>query len=213
MADLHHLGRGARAGGGRPTCWSGSTWPTRPAKPASTYSGGMRRRLDLAMTLVGDPRRDLPRRADHRARPAQPRGHVADRPRPGRRRRHDLPHHAVPGRGRPARRPDRRAATTAGSSPRARRTSSSGASPAGTSGCSSPTRASSNRPPRALARAVPDDDALTLRVPERRQRPRRCRPCSTGSTARRRGRRADRPHPRPRRRLPRPHRATPSTRR
>jgi len=25
-------------------------------KPASTYSGGMRRRLDLAMTLVGDPR-------------------------------------------------------------------------------------------------------------------------------------------------------------
>ncbi len=26
------------------------------AKPASTYSGGMRRRLDLAMTLVGDPR-------------------------------------------------------------------------------------------------------------------------------------------------------------
>src|SRR4029079_11587213 len=26
------------------------------AKPAMTYSGGMRRRLDLAMTLVGDPR-------------------------------------------------------------------------------------------------------------------------------------------------------------
>jgi ABC-2 type transport system ATP-binding protein len=26
------------------------------AKPASTYSGGMRRKLDLAMTLVGDPR-------------------------------------------------------------------------------------------------------------------------------------------------------------
>ncbi|MEV0679651.1 ATP-binding cassette domain-containing protein [Actinosynnema sp. NPDC050436] len=26
------------------------------ARPASTYSGGMRRRLDLAMTLVGDPR-------------------------------------------------------------------------------------------------------------------------------------------------------------
>lgn len=25
-------------------------------KPASTYSGGMKRRLDLAMTLVGDPR-------------------------------------------------------------------------------------------------------------------------------------------------------------
>jgi ABC-2 type transport system ATP-binding protein len=26
------------------------------SKPASTYSGGMRRRLDLAMTLVGEPR-------------------------------------------------------------------------------------------------------------------------------------------------------------
>src|SRR4029079_19080976 len=26
------------------------------AKPAMTYSGGMRRRLDLAMTLVGEPR-------------------------------------------------------------------------------------------------------------------------------------------------------------
>ena len=28
----------------------------RPRKPVSTYSGGMRRRLDLAMTLVGEPR-------------------------------------------------------------------------------------------------------------------------------------------------------------
>ena len=26
------------------------------SKPVSTYSGGMRRRLDLAMTLIGDPR-------------------------------------------------------------------------------------------------------------------------------------------------------------
>ncbi len=55
MADLHHLGRADRrrraaalldqfdlAGAGR--------------KPVSTYSGGMRRRLDLAMTLVGSPR-------------------------------------------------------------------------------------------------------------------------------------------------------------
>jgi ABC-2 type transport system ATP-binding protein len=54
MADLHHLGKAA----GR----------TRVAelierfgladaagKPALSYSGGMRRRLDLAMTLVGDP--------------------------------------------------------------------------------------------------------------------------------------------------------------
>jgi ABC-2 type transport system ATP-binding protein len=55
MADLHHLGwadgrrraaglldRFDLAGAGRQT--------------AATYSGGMRRRLDLAMTLIGDPR-------------------------------------------------------------------------------------------------------------------------------------------------------------
>ena len=54
MADLHHLG-GPRAGGASPSCWSGSTSSRRP-KPAATYSGGMRRRLDLAMTLMGDPR-------------------------------------------------------------------------------------------------------------------------------------------------------------
>src|SRR5258708_3577365 len=55
MADLHHLGR--------------SRGPRRAAalldrfdlvdaarKTPATYSGGMRRRLDLAMTLVGDPR-------------------------------------------------------------------------------------------------------------------------------------------------------------
>jgi ABC-2 type transport system ATP-binding protein len=29
-------------------------------RPASTYSGGMRRRLDLAMTLVGEPRLIFP---------------------------------------------------------------------------------------------------------------------------------------------------------
>ena len=54
MADLNHLGKeeGRRGGGAaravRPR--------RRRAKPAMTYSGGMRRRLDLAMTLVGDPR-------------------------------------------------------------------------------------------------------------------------------------------------------------
>ena len=41
---------------GRPSCWSGSTSP-RPAggRAESTWSGGMRRRLDLAAGLVGDP--------------------------------------------------------------------------------------------------------------------------------------------------------------
>ena len=55
------------------------------------------------------PAHHLPRRADHRPRPAQPPHDVADHPRARGRRRHDLPHHPVPGRGRPARRPDRRA--------------------------------------------------------------------------------------------------------
>ncbi len=37
---------------GRASCWSGSTWPTRPGARVKTYSGGMRRRLDLAASLV-----------------------------------------------------------------------------------------------------------------------------------------------------------------
>jgi ABC-2 type transport system ATP-binding protein len=55
MADLHHLGR--TDGRRRVTELLGRFDLTEAAgKPASTYSGGMRRRLDLAMTLVGTPR-------------------------------------------------------------------------------------------------------------------------------------------------------------
>ncbi len=55
MADLHHLSRGE----GRRVAAEllerfGLTEAAK--KPASTYSGGMKRRLDIAMTLVGDPR-------------------------------------------------------------------------------------------------------------------------------------------------------------
>ena len=67
-----------------------------------------------------DPRADpgLPRRADHRARPAGPRQPLAAHRRPARAaRRHRLPHHPLPRRGRRAERPDRRSSTTAGSSP------------------------------------------------------------------------------------------------
>ncbi len=54
MADLHHLGRAA---GRRRTADLLEQFDLVDAagKPASTYSGGMRRRLDLAMTLVGTP--------------------------------------------------------------------------------------------------------------------------------------------------------------
>ncbi|WP_370179260.1 ATP-binding cassette domain-containing protein [Rhodococcus wratislaviensis] len=55
MADLHHLGRDA----GRERAaelLAQFDLAEAGAKPAGSYSGGMRRRLDLAMTLVGDPR-------------------------------------------------------------------------------------------------------------------------------------------------------------
>ena len=55
MADLRHLGR--HAGQRRVTELLEQFDLTDAAdKPLSIYSGGMRRRLDLAMTLVGEPR-------------------------------------------------------------------------------------------------------------------------------------------------------------
>ena len=55
MADLHHLGRdeGRRRAA---ALLDRFDLAGVASKPAATYSGGMRRRLDLAMTLVGDPR-------------------------------------------------------------------------------------------------------------------------------------------------------------
>jgi ABC-2 type transport system ATP-binding protein len=55
MADLHHLGRAE--GRRRAECLLERFDLLEAARrPAATYSGGMRRRLDLAMGLVGDPR-------------------------------------------------------------------------------------------------------------------------------------------------------------
>jgi ABC-2 type transport system ATP-binding protein len=55
MADLHHLGRdeGRRRAD---SLLERFDLADVAKKPAMTYSGGMRRRLDLAMTLVGNPR-------------------------------------------------------------------------------------------------------------------------------------------------------------
>jgi len=55
MADLHHLGRaeGRRRAAGLLDQFDLADAAT---KTAATYSGGMKRRLDLAMTLIGDPR-------------------------------------------------------------------------------------------------------------------------------------------------------------
>jgi ABC-2 type transport system ATP-binding protein len=55
MADLHHLGR--REGRRRAAeLLEQFDLVEAATKTAAAYSGGMRRRLDLAMTLVGDPR-------------------------------------------------------------------------------------------------------------------------------------------------------------
>ncbi|MGV9451271.1 ATP-binding cassette domain-containing protein [Streptomyces sp. NPDC003635] len=55
MADLHHLSKqeGRRVAA---ELLERFDLVEAAAKPASTYSGGMKRRLDIAMTLVGDPR-------------------------------------------------------------------------------------------------------------------------------------------------------------
>ncbi|MFI6089313.1 ATP-binding cassette domain-containing protein [Streptomyces sp. NPDC051218] len=55
MADLHHL---PKAEGRRVAAELLERFDLTEAakKPASTYSGGMKRRLDIAMTLVGSPR-------------------------------------------------------------------------------------------------------------------------------------------------------------
>jgi ABC-2 type transport system ATP-binding protein len=55
MADLHHL---SRAEGARVTAELLERFDLSEAatRPAVTYSGGMKRRLDIAMTLVGGPR-------------------------------------------------------------------------------------------------------------------------------------------------------------
>ncbi|MBT2479580.1 ATP-binding cassette domain-containing protein [Streptomyces sp. ISL-94] len=55
MADLHHLSRseGRRTAAGLLERFD---LVEAASRPASTYSGGMKRRLDIAMTLVGNPR-------------------------------------------------------------------------------------------------------------------------------------------------------------
>jgi ABC-2 type transport system ATP-binding protein len=55
MADLHHLGR-ERGRARVRELLERFDLVEAAGKPAASYSGGMRRRLDLAMTLVGEPR-------------------------------------------------------------------------------------------------------------------------------------------------------------
>jgi ABC-2 type transport system ATP-binding protein len=64
MADLHHL---SRSEGRQVTAELLERFDLVEAakKPASTYSGGMKRRLDIAMTLVGEPTTGLDPRSRH----------------------------------------------------------------------------------------------------------------------------------------------------
>ncbi len=71
------------------------------------FSGGMRRRLDIAASLIVTPEPALPRRANHRPRPAKPQPGVGDRPGNRRRGHHGAADDPVSRRGRPARGPDR----------------------------------------------------------------------------------------------------------
>ena len=86
-------------------------------KAVKTYSGGMRRRLDLAASLIGRPPDPLPRRTHHRARPADEERPVgAHRGAGGRG--HDRPaHDPVHGGSRASRSRDRRDGRRAGRGP------------------------------------------------------------------------------------------------
>ena len=70
-----------------------------------TLSGGQKRRLDLAVALVGDPELAVPRRADDRLRPGGPAHGLGDDPLAARARQDDPPHHALHRGGAAARRP------------------------------------------------------------------------------------------------------------
>ena len=116
-------GRGR--GAGPTSCWSGSASPTPADKPVKQYSGGMRRRLDLAASLILAPPVLF---LDEPTTGLDPRGRneVWDGgPRAGRRRHDGAADHPVPGRGRPAGRPDLGDRRRPGDRRRARPTSSS----------------------------------------------------------------------------------------
>ncbi len=118
-----------------PSCSVDSTWTDAARRRVATYSGGMRRRLDLALSFVVDPDGAVPRRAHHRARHAQSTRTVERDPRAGGCRHHGAADHAVPRGGRSAGRSHRRDRRRAHRRRAAPPTSSSPASAAKPSNC------------------------------------------------------------------------------
>ena len=72
IGELHHLGRRRRASARRELLEQFSLVDAADRSSPKEYSGGMRRRLDLAATLVARPGGAVPRRADDRPGPARP---------------------------------------------------------------------------------------------------------------------------------------------
>ena len=201
-------GQGERA----TRCSSSSACAEAGDRLARTYSGGMRRRLDLGASLVGAPAPAPARRAHHRPRPAQPHRAVGRDPRPRRRRHRRAAHHPVPRRGRPARRPGRDHRPR----PRGRR---GHARPSSSGGSAATWSRSTCADATDLARGRRDARAAASTRPSRSTRPpggsaSASTPAATASMSapaldrgRRHRRRGHRAAPaQPRRGLPRPHR-------
>ena len=104
----HHDRPAARhAAGRRPGPGARAARPLRADRGGRTAGQDLLGRHAAPARPGGQPGRQapgaVPGRADHRARPAQPERGLGHDPRAGRGRRHGAAHHAVPGRGRPAR--------------------------------------------------------------------------------------------------------------
>ena len=114
------LERGGDAGG-RTSCSSQFALEDAGDRVAKTYSGGMRRRLDLAAALVGQPRLLFLDEPTTGLDPRSRLGHVGRDPQPGARGQHAASDDAVPRGGRRARRRDRRRRPRPDHRPRHRR--------------------------------------------------------------------------------------------